>query len=161
MADHELLELVLFLALPRRDTKAIAKSLLARFGSFSAAISAPLNDIRAVDGIGDALAQPVAPPVAQLDGLVGAGRGARGHGGAAEGAVLQRDIHLDRRIAAAIENLTGVNIDDGGHCWPLALVIWRAFRGLGPFGEVRRKAGEKGLCRMANLVFPLAIPRIY
>ena len=54
LADYELLELVLFLALPRRDTKPIAKALLARFGSFSAAISAPLNDIRAVEGIGDA-----------------------------------------------------------------------------------------------------------
>ncbi len=54
LADHELLEMVLFLALPRRDTKPIARALLARFGSYAAAISAPLNDLRAVDGIGDA-----------------------------------------------------------------------------------------------------------
>ncbi|MDE2198982.1 MAG: DNA repair protein RadC [Rhodospirillales bacterium] len=54
LADYELLELVLCLALPRRDTKPIAKSLIARFGSFAAAIAAPLNDIRAVEGIGDA-----------------------------------------------------------------------------------------------------------
>ena len=37
LADYELLEMVLFLALPRRDTKPIAKALLDRFGSFAAA----------------------------------------------------------------------------------------------------------------------------
>jgi DNA repair protein RadC len=54
LADYELLEMVLFLALPRRDTKAIAKLLLARFGSFAAVISAPLNDLRGVEGVKDA-----------------------------------------------------------------------------------------------------------
>ena len=54
LADYELLEMVLFLALPRRDTKAIAKSLMTRFGSFAAAIAAPLNDLRAVEGMGEA-----------------------------------------------------------------------------------------------------------
>lgn len=54
LADHELLELVLFLAIPRRDTKPIARALLARFGSFANAIAAPLNDLRAVEGIGEA-----------------------------------------------------------------------------------------------------------
>ena len=54
IADHELLEMVLFLALPRRDTKAIAKILLARFGSFAAAIAAPLQDLRATEGLGEA-----------------------------------------------------------------------------------------------------------
>ena len=54
MADHELLEMVLFLALPRRDTKPIARALLSRFGSFAASISAPLPDLRAIEGLGDA-----------------------------------------------------------------------------------------------------------
>ena len=53
LSDYELLEMVLFIALPRRDTKPIAKTLMERFGSFAAAIAAPLNDLRAVDGIGD------------------------------------------------------------------------------------------------------------
>ena len=35
LADHEMLEMLLFLALPRRDTKAIARALLSRFRSFS------------------------------------------------------------------------------------------------------------------------------
>ncbi len=54
LADYELLEMVLFLALPRRDTKLLSKQLLGRFGSFAAVISAPLNDLRAVEGMGDA-----------------------------------------------------------------------------------------------------------
>ena len=54
LADHELLEMVLFTALPRRDTKAIAKALLARFGSFAGAIAAPLPDLRAIEGLGEA-----------------------------------------------------------------------------------------------------------
>ncbi len=54
LADHELLEMVLFVALPRRDTKVIAKTLLARFGSFAAAIAAPLNDLLATEGLGEA-----------------------------------------------------------------------------------------------------------
>jgi len=53
LADYELLEMVLFIALPRRDTKPIAKTLMDRFGSFAGAIAAPLNDLRNVEGIGE------------------------------------------------------------------------------------------------------------
>jgi DNA repair protein RadC len=56
VADHELLELVLFLALPRRDTKPIARALLSRFGSFANAITAPLPQLAAVEGMGEAAA---------------------------------------------------------------------------------------------------------
>ncbi|MDP9096766.1 MAG: DNA repair protein RadC [Pseudomonadota bacterium] len=54
IADHELLEMVLFLALPRRDTKPIARALLSRFGSFAGSIAAPAPDLRAIEGLGDA-----------------------------------------------------------------------------------------------------------
>ena len=54
VADHELLEMVLFLALPRRDTKPIARALLARFGSFAGAVSASVPDLRQIEGLGDA-----------------------------------------------------------------------------------------------------------
>jgi len=54
LADYELLEMVLFIALPRRDTKAIARSLLGRFGSFANAIAAPVADLLATDGLGEA-----------------------------------------------------------------------------------------------------------
>ncbi len=49
IADHELLEMVLFLALPRKDTKPIARALIARFGSFANVIAAPLTDLRSVE----------------------------------------------------------------------------------------------------------------
>ncbi|MBN9507721.1 MAG: DNA repair protein RadC [Alphaproteobacteria bacterium] len=54
LADHELIEMVLFVALPRRDTKPLARALLNRFGSFAAAIAAPLQELRAVEGLGEA-----------------------------------------------------------------------------------------------------------
>jgi DNA repair protein RadC len=54
LLDHELLEMVLFLALPRRDTKPIAKQLLARFGSMANAISATVPELQRIDGLGDA-----------------------------------------------------------------------------------------------------------
>ncbi len=54
VADHELLEMVLFLALPRRDTKPVARALLARFGSYAGAISAPLPELRRIEGLGEA-----------------------------------------------------------------------------------------------------------
>ena len=56
LADHELLEMLLYLALPRRDTKALARTLLLRFGSFAGTIAAPLADLRRIEGLGDAAA---------------------------------------------------------------------------------------------------------
>lgn len=54
LLDHELLEMQLFLALPRRDTKPIAHALLARFGSFGNAIAASPQELRQVEGLGEA-----------------------------------------------------------------------------------------------------------
>jgi len=54
VSDYELLELVLFRALPRRDVKPLAKSLIARFGSFGEVIAAPSARLAEVDGLGDA-----------------------------------------------------------------------------------------------------------
>jgi DNA repair protein RadC len=51
--DQDLLEMLLFLALPRRDTKATARALLARFGSFANVIAAPVNDLRSVEDMKD------------------------------------------------------------------------------------------------------------
>ncbi len=55
MPDYELLELVLFRAIPRRDTKDIAKRLLARFGSFSDVINAAEGQLKEVRGVGDSV----------------------------------------------------------------------------------------------------------
>src|SRR5712672_3006820 len=48
LSDYELLELALFPALPRRDTKPLAKSLLRKFGSFAEVIHAPEARLREV-----------------------------------------------------------------------------------------------------------------
>lgn len=53
MPDYELLELVLFKAQPRRDTKDLAKRLIARFGTFAEVINAPDILIKEVVGAGD------------------------------------------------------------------------------------------------------------
>ena len=55
MPDYELLEMTLFAALPRRDTKPLAKALLARFGSFAEVIAAPRERLREVDGAGESV----------------------------------------------------------------------------------------------------------
>ena len=54
LSDYELLEMVLFRALPRRDVKPLAKSLIAKFGSFAEAVHAPATRLREVDGLGEA-----------------------------------------------------------------------------------------------------------
>jgi DNA repair protein RadC len=54
LSDYELLEMALFPALPRRDTKPLAKLLLKKFGSFAEVIHAPEARLREVDGIKDA-----------------------------------------------------------------------------------------------------------
>ncbi|MBM3505493.1 MAG: JAB domain-containing protein [Alphaproteobacteria bacterium] len=55
LADYELLELVLFGALPRRDTKAMAKALIERFGSFADVIAADPARLAEVPGVGEAV----------------------------------------------------------------------------------------------------------
>ena len=47
--------MVLFRALPRRDTKGIAKQLLARFGSFAEVIHAPEARLKEVQDVGDSV----------------------------------------------------------------------------------------------------------
>lgn len=54
LQDYELLELVLFRAIPRRDVKPLAKHLIDRFGSFAEVISAPVERLREVEGLGEA-----------------------------------------------------------------------------------------------------------
>jgi DNA repair protein RadC len=56
LPDYELLELLLFRSLPRRDVKPIAKRLIARFGSFAEVLSAPVERLVEIDGIGESAA---------------------------------------------------------------------------------------------------------
>lgn len=53
MADYELVEYLLALAIPRRDTKPLAKALLREFGSLAQLVSADPESLRRVAGMGD------------------------------------------------------------------------------------------------------------
>jgi DNA repair protein RadC len=53
LSDYEMLELVLFRALPRRDVKPLAKDLIAKFGSFAEVMHAPDARLAEVKGVGD------------------------------------------------------------------------------------------------------------
>ena len=55
MPDYELLELILFRAIPRRDVKPLARLLLDTFGDFNRVLSASVARLHAVDGVGDAV----------------------------------------------------------------------------------------------------------
>jgi len=54
--DYELLELILFLVIPRVDTKGLAKELLAKFGTYSSVLSASTERLAEVKGISEAAA---------------------------------------------------------------------------------------------------------
>lgn len=54
MPDYELMEMVLFAAIPRGDAKPLAKRLLKRFGSFAEAIATPQEVLGEVQGMGEA-----------------------------------------------------------------------------------------------------------
>jgi DNA repair protein RadC len=53
LEDYELLELILHILLPRKDTKQLAKELLAKFGSFSEVLGASPQRLEEVKGLGD------------------------------------------------------------------------------------------------------------
>ncbi|MBD9646954.1 DNA repair protein RadC [Ensifer sp. ENS09] len=56
LADYEILEMLLFRLIPRKDTKPIAKALLARFGTLAGVFGAPIALLQEVSGIGEAVA---------------------------------------------------------------------------------------------------------
>lgn len=51
MPDYELLELLLMVAIPRRDVKPVAKELIKKFGNFAGVINAPVENLVSIDGI--------------------------------------------------------------------------------------------------------------
>lgn len=51
LADYELLELILFAAIPRVDVKPLAKDLIDQFGTFAGVLSADLERLETVKGI--------------------------------------------------------------------------------------------------------------
>jgi DNA repair protein RadC len=55
LADYELLELVLFAAIPRRDVKPLAKFLIDKFGGFANVVAAPPERLKEIPGVGDSV----------------------------------------------------------------------------------------------------------
>lgn len=53
--DYELMEMLLFRAIPRRDVKPLAKDIIAKFGGFSEALSAPIERLMEVKGVSEAV----------------------------------------------------------------------------------------------------------
>jgi DNA repair protein RadC len=64
VSDYELLELVLFRAIPQRDVKPLAKELIARFGSFAEVVAASRARLKEIKGVGEAVVDE--PKVVQL-----------------------------------------------------------------------------------------------
>lgn len=75
-ADHEALELLLYYAIPRRDTNPIAHALIERFGSLAGVFAAPIEMLKQVEGVGEstALLLRLAPLAAQKARLAEAER---------------------------------------------------------------------------------------
>jgi len=55
LPDYEMLELVLFRAIPRRDVKPLAHELISQFGSFNSVLSASARQLSQVSGVGEAV----------------------------------------------------------------------------------------------------------
>jgi DNA repair protein RadC len=55
--DYELLELILFRAIPRKDVKPLAKELIAKFGGFPQVLAAPVERLMEVKGVSENVAQ--------------------------------------------------------------------------------------------------------
>ncbi|MGE0045815.1 MAG: DNA repair protein RadC [Hyphomonadaceae bacterium] len=67
LADYEVLELLLFRVIPRRDTKPLAKALIERFGDLAGVLGAPPGQIAGVEGAGPAVAQELKVVQAALE----------------------------------------------------------------------------------------------
>lgn len=135
LADHELLEMTLFLALPRRDTKPLARALLTRFGSYAGALSAPLAELLRVDGLGEAGAAALhtvraaslrlaraeleaAPLLDAWDALIAYLQGALGR----ERTEQLRVLYLDRRHRLLADEQAGRGTVDQAPLYPREVV---------------------------------------
>ncbi|MDX2234340.1 MAG: DNA repair protein RadC [Hyphomonadaceae bacterium] len=81
LADYELLELLLFRTIPRRDTKPLAKALIAHFGDLSAVLAAEPARIAEMPGAGEAVALDLKVIQATLERVMRAEASRRPHVG--------------------------------------------------------------------------------
>ena len=72
LADYEILEMLLFLGIPRRDTKPLAKELINRFGSLPAVLTATPETLSRQGGLGEDAVAALRMPEAAAQRLAGA-----------------------------------------------------------------------------------------
>lgn len=53
MADHNIVELLLFFGIPYKDTNNIAHALIDKFGDLNGVLEAPVGELMKIDGIGE------------------------------------------------------------------------------------------------------------
>jgi len=110
-ADHEVIELLLTLAIPRSDVKQPAKDLLARFGNLRGILDAPLAELQAVPGIGTVT--PVALRVVREVASLYLQQSAESHDALADPHVLSRFWRL--RIGALSNEVFQTGYLDSGY----------------------------------------------
>lgn len=125
LPDYEMLELVLFRAIPRQDVKPLARRLLDRFGDFNRVLTAPAARLADIEGVGPAViceltlvaaaAQRLArarilqrPVLSSWEALLDYCRTAMAHGEVEQ----FRCLHLDRKnVLIADEELARGTVD--------------------------------------------------
>lgn len=110
-ADHEVVELLLTLAIPRSDVKRPAKALIERFGSLRAILDAPVDELREVKGIGSVA--PVALRIIRAAATMYLQQSAEGKGSVTDESQLE--ITWRTRIGGLRNEVFEVAYLDSGH----------------------------------------------
>ncbi len=110
-ADHEVVELLLTLAIPRSDVKRPAKALIGRFGSLRAILDAPIDELREVKGIG--AVAPVALRIIRAAATLYLQQSAEGTGSVTDESQLE--ITWRTRIGGLRNEVFEVAYLDSGH----------------------------------------------
>ncbi|MGB3554413.1 MAG: DNA repair protein RadC [Jannaschia sp.] len=135
MPDYELLEMILFRALPRGDTKALANRLLRTFGDLNRVMAASQARLAAVDGVGEAVVAQIKimeavghrmarariidrPILASWDALLTYLRTAMAH----QGVERFRTLYLDRRNVLIADEEMGEGTVDHVPVYPREVV---------------------------------------
>lgn len=111
-ADYETVELLLTLAIPRSDVKQPAKALIARFGDLRGILDAPIEELRAVSGIGTVA--PVALQIIKAAATLYLQQGGEGRDSLADPIRLTEFWRM--RIGALPNEVFEVAYLDSGYC---------------------------------------------
>src|SRR5262249_35383548 len=110
-----------------------------------------------IDGPPNTPAAKARPTVAQLDRLMRPGRCARRHGGAADRSGLERNIDLDGRVAATVEDLARMDVDNRCHGIPFGDQGAALARPLARRSNATRVSNNTGTVSSGNIVAASAV----